>query len=209
MFDYNIVPRKKQSGPPTTFILIAACVAVFVLQILLYPVIDIYFGFIPKYATARPWTFVTAIFLHGGFSHLFVNMFVLFMFGIFLENRIGRNIYLLIFFLAGIVGNISYMLITPNSTTIGLGASGAIYGLMGALVVLLPFMVVYIWGLVPMPLLFVAVLWALGDIFGLFTPADNIGHEAHLAGLVIGLLFGFYLRQQAKRKYKQYRILGF
>jgi len=209
MFDYNITPRKRQSGPPTTFILIAACVAVFVLQVLLYPAIDINFGFIPKYAVERPWTFITAVFLHGGFSHLFVNMFVLLMFGIFLESRVGRRNYLLIFFLAGIVGNVSYMLLTPGSATIGLGASGAIYGLMGALVVLLPFMVVYVWGMVPMPLLFVAVLWALGDIFGLFTPADNIGHEAHLAGLVIGLLFGFYLRQQAKRKYKKHRIIGF
>jgi len=203
------IPHKRQTGMPITFILIAICIVVFILQILLFPLIENFFAFVPARALVMPWTFVTAIFLHANLSHLFVNMFVLFMFGIFLEGRLSRNTYLSIFFLAGIFGNIVFMLLFPGSTTIALGASGAIYGIIGALVVLLPFMVVYVWGLVPMPLLFVAAIWALGDIFGLFNPASNVGHEAHLAGLVIGLFVGFYLRKHSKNKYKQYKILRY
>ena len=64
---------------------------------------------------------------------------------------------------------------------------------MGTLAILAPFMKFYVWGLVPVPMIVLTALYAIGDIFGLFTPS-NIAHGAHIAGLIAGIAFGIYLR---------------
>ncbi|MEK7829547.1 MAG: rhomboid family intramembrane serine protease, partial [Acidobacteriota bacterium] len=79
------------------------------------------------------WMFVTPIFLHADFSHLFFNMIALFFFGLSLESRVGRNNFLLIFFLSGIVGSFFYMFTADNPYIPALGASGSVFGLIGAL----------------------------------------------------------------------------
>ena len=173
-----------------TFIFIAICVVAFALE---FFVPTRFFSFIPVYALSRPWTFVTSIFLHASFEHLFFNMFALFMFGIYLETRIKKINFVFIFFLAGIVGNLGYMITAPNATTPAIGASGAIYGVMGALAALIPSATVYI-GYMPMPIVFTAFIWAITDFLGLFVPGP-IAHGAHLTGLFIGILFGLYLRK--------------
>jgi len=126
-------------------------------------------------------------------------MFALFVFGTYLEQRISEKNYLLIFFFAGIVGNLGYMLTAFGSTTPGLGASGAVYGIMGAVAVLEPYAIVYL-SFVPMPMIFAAFIWTITEFFGLFTPG-NIAHGSHLAGLFIGAAFGFYLKKQRKKLY--------
>lgn len=183
--------------PVWTFVLIGICIVVFIFQ-LLTP-IEQYTYFVPAYAFCRPWTFVTSIFLHADFSHIFFNMLALFIFGTYLEPRVSGKTYLLIFFLAGIVGNLGYMLTALNSTVPGLGASGAIYGVMGALATLEPYAIVYL-GFVPMPMIFAAFVWTVTEFSGLFIPG-NIAHGAHLAGLFIGVAFGFYLRKQRKTRF--------
>lgn len=181
--------------PFWTFVLITVCVVVFILE--QFTLIEQYTYFVPAYAFSRPWTFITSIFLHADFSHLFFNMFALFIFGIYLEPRVNEKTYLSIFFLAGIVGNLGYMLTALGSTIPGLGASGAIYGIMGAVAVLEPYATVYL-GFVPMPMIFAAFIWTITGFFGLFVPG-NIAHGSHLAGLFIGVVFGFYLRRQRRR----------
>jgi hypothetical protein len=183
--------------PAKTLVLIAVCFIVFILE--LFTAIEQYTYFVPAYALSRPWTFVTSIFLHADFSHLFFNMFALFVFGTYLEQRISEKNYLLIFFLAGIVGNLGYMLTAFGSTTPGLGASGAIYGIMGAVAVLEPYATFYL-SFVPMPMIFAAFIWTLTEFLGLFAPG-NIAHGAHLAGLFIGAAFGFYLRKQRRIRF--------
>jgi membrane associated rhomboid family serine protease len=181
--------------PSWTFTLIGICAVVFIIE-LLVPILQ-YTYFVPAYAFSRPWTFVTSIFLHADFSHLFFNMLALFIFGIYLEQRIGGKTFLSIFFISGIIGNLGYMLTAFNSTTPGLGASGAVYGIMGALAVLEPFAIVYI-GFAPMPMVFAAIIWTITEFLGLFVPG-NIAHGAHLAGLFVGAAFGFYLRRSRRR----------
>jgi len=186
-----------------TFSFIAVCIIVFVLE----PFIPInYFSFIPAYALSRSWTFITSIFLHANPEHLFFNMFALFMFGFSLEARIKPSNFVLIFFLAGIFGNLGYIVTAPNSTTPAVGASGAIYGIMGALAVFVPSATVYL-GYMPMPIILVAFIWGVTEFLGLFTPGP-IAHGAHLAGLFIGALFGFYMRMKIK-SLKNKRITSF
>jgi membrane associated rhomboid family serine protease len=181
--------------PRWTFVLIATCFIVFLIQ----PFIPFLkaLTFIPTYAFSRPWTFITSIFLHGDFMHLFFNMFALFLFGIYLESRVGAKKFLFIFFSAGILGNFAYLITSFNSSVPAVGASGAIFGILGLLAILYPTLIVW-FGYVPMPMIAAAIIWAITSVLGLFTPG-NIAHEAHLAGLLIGALYGFYLRKKTKR----------
>ncbi len=163
----------------------AVLVAVFVLQS--------FFGselFIldKSLVAAEPWRVVTPIFAHGSIAHLLSNLFALGLFGLILEGRIGPRKLLLLFLSTGIIVNI----FSPYDTS--LGASGAIFGILGALVVLRPLMVVWI-DFIPMPMIVAGLIWLLSDILGIFIP-DNIGHIAHIFGLAIGLFFGFLWRSQ-------------
>lgn len=178
-----------------TLSLIGICIVVFIIQ----QFVDITdsLSFTPAFALSRPWTFVTAIFLHADITHILFNMIALFFFGTFLERRISKKSYILVFFIAGIVGNIGYIFTAPGSTVPGLGASGAIYGIMGALTVLVPTAVVYVYG-IPMPMFVAAIFWLVIEFFGLFAPSD-IAHGAHLGGLFIGILMGFYFRMQLRK----------
>ena len=176
-----------------TYILIASMVVIFILQNLTTR--WIYFTFIPAYASQNPWVYITSIFLHASLEHLIVNMVVLLIFGTYLERILGPKLLLIIFILAGIIGNIGYQITSFSPYTPGLGASGSIYGLMGALAVLDPLQVVYLGFILPLPIIVIVPAYALLDLLGLFTP-DTIAHGAHIGGLVIGIIFGLYLRQR-------------
>ncbi|MCX8189462.1 MAG: rhomboid family intramembrane serine protease [Nitrososphaeria archaeon] len=178
--------------PIWTYIFILACVVMFILQNLTQ--YWIYLAFFPYYAFKMPWTFITSIFLHADFEHLLFNMIALFFFGLGLENIVGRKLFAIIFIISGIIGNLGYLIADPFSSIPGIGASGAIYGIVGTLVILTPFRRVFLYGLFPIPLILLVILWALIDFAGLFSPS-TIAHSAHLAGLIIGILFGLYLRK--------------
>ena len=186
-----------------TFSFIAVCAIAFVLEFFI-PIN--FFSFTPTYALSRPWTFITSIFFHANLEHLFFNMIALFMFGISLETRIKQRNFVLILFLAGIVGNLGYMITAPTATTSAIGASGSIYGIMGTLAVLAPTATVYL-GYLPMPIVFAAFMWALTEFLGLFVPSP-IAHGAHLTGLFLGILFGFYIKMKLKSS-KNRRITSF
>lgn len=181
-----------------TFVLMGICLAVFLLQYTNLFDWEL-FAFTPSLALERPWTFITSIFLHGGVSHLFFNMFALFMFGLVLESRIGSRNFIILFLLAGIAGSLGYMATASDKTIPAIGASGSIYGVLGALAVIMPFMVVWVFGMAPMPMIAVAFVYALMEFFGLFAPG-GIAHGAHLGGLFIGLIFGLYFRKQERKR---------
>jgi len=142
----------------------------------------------------EPWRFLTSIFLHGGLAHLLYNLFALALFGSILEKLIGRKKFLTVFFLSGLLAN----LVAVNFYSSSLGASGAIYGILGCLTIIRPRMVVWVYSL-PMPMFVAAILWIAGSILGIFIP-DSTGHIAHLSGIIVGLLFGFLIRMRMPRK---------
>ena len=135
------------------------------------------------------WRFLTAIFVHGGIIHLMYNIFALALFGSMLEKFVGSRRFLLVFFLSGIIANI----VSVNFYTSSLGASGAIYGILGNLVVLKPLMMVWAFGF-PMPMFIAGIIWVAAGIFGIFVPTDNTGYIAHLSGIVVGFLLGVIFR---------------
>lgn len=143
------------------------------------------------------WRYVSSIFLHGGLSHLIYNLFALLLFGFILESMIGSKRFLLVFFCSGIFANIIGIHFYDSS----LGASGAIYGIIGCVSIIKPFMMVWAFGLI-MPISVAAVLWVIGDLIGLFVPS-NVGHIAHLSGMFIGLVIGFFFKKAPKKKKKK------
>jgi membrane associated rhomboid family serine protease len=177
-----------------TFILIASMVAVFALQGVL-PLENL--AFLPSQSFVQPWMFVTSIFLHANLSHLFFNMIALFVFGIYLESRVGSKVFMMIFLLGGIVGNFGYMVTADSPNIPGIGASGAVFGVIGSLAVIAPLAIVWL-GFAPMPMIVAAIIYGITEFLGLFVPS-NIARGAHLGGLFLGVAYGLYLRSQIKR----------
>ena len=192
-----------------TITFIAINFLVFVLEFFL-PLTDI-FSFVPANAFSEPWTFVTSIFLHAHltcdvlgncvpyFNHIFFNMIALFFFGLYLESRVSSRVFLFNYFLAGIIGNIAYLITDPVGIIPAVGASGAIYGVMGALTILAPSLIVFIGGFMPMPMAIAAIFWVILNVVGLFNPS-GIAYQAHLGGIFVGILVGLYLRLRIKKK---------
>jgi hypothetical protein len=166
------------------------CIIVFVLQAVIPGFTDMFV--LEQGKAVEVWRFLTAIFLHGGTGHLIANLFALALFGTILEGFIGSRKFLLIFFASGIFANLIAVWFYPSS----LGASGAIYGILGALVIIRPMMTVWVSG-IPMPMLIAGLVWVVGGIFGLFYPSD-VGHIAHLSGIGIGLILGIIWRDWSR-----------
>lgn len=170
----------------STFILIALCIFAFILQQLVPGFTD---AFILDSARIgeRPWILFTSIFLHADLLHLGYNMIALFFFGAILESIVGARMFLLLFFIAGLDASFASLFFYEQS----LGASGAVYGLIGTLAVLRPKMTAFALG-VPMPMIVVAAVYLLLDILGVFYPT-NVANIAHITGLFVGIAAGLLL----------------
>lgn len=152
-------------------------------------------GLVPLLFSERPWTVLTAMFIHSGFWHLFANMITLFFFGRAIYQLVGQNKFLLVYFIGGIVGNLLYVLL-GEPLSIAVGASGAVYAIAGALVVIMPRLTVRLYFFIPMPLwvvvLFFFVIWS-------FIP--GVAWQAHIGGLVVGLIAGYFFRKKLRLVY--------
>jgi membrane associated rhomboid family serine protease len=147
-------------------------------------------GLAPAYFTERPWTIVTNMFVHISFWHILFNMITLYFFGTFLNRLIGQNKFLLLYFGAGIVGNFLYVLL-GDPYSIVIGASGAIYGIAGALVVMMPRLTVRLYFIFPVPLWVVVLVF-----FVVFSFLPGVAWQAHLGGLAVGLAAGYFFRRR-------------
>ena len=179
-------------------------ILVFILELLIPSFIEVFV--LNEKAFSQIWRFLTAVFLHSGVAHLLYNIFALALFGSILERIIGGRKFLIIFFITGILAN----LFSVNFYSSSLGASGAIFGVIGALIVVRPWQVVWAFGL-PMPIFIAGILWGIGDVIGAVgflsgNPIDNIGNLAHLSGMIFGLVFGALYRKKKKRRKNKIRI---
>ncbi|HDM36811.1 MAG TPA: rhomboid family intramembrane serine protease [Candidatus Syntrophoarchaeum butanivorans] len=177
--------------------LIGICIVVYFLQLI--PHFTYYFALSAATLASHPWTLVTHIFLHGSMGHLFFNMLFLLFFGPALEQRVGSNRFLFIFLLCGILGGVGHILTSPSSSVIG--ASGALYGILGVLAILEPDMIIFIY-FIPMRITFAVLLLAAFDIL-MARSGDMIAHTAHLSGLVGGILIGKYLKKEGVIKQRR------
>ncbi|MAG07577.1 hypothetical protein CMI46_02070 [Candidatus Pacearchaeota archaeon] len=173
-------------------------IIVFLLQTFFDIVTDVFI--LSEVSWTQPWRFVSAVFLHGSFAHLLSNLFALVFFGIILEKLVGSKKFLGIFLISGILANVVAINFYPNS----LGASGAIMGIIGALAIIRPLMMVWAFGMI-LPMAVAAVFWILIDAIGIFIP-DNVGNIAHLSGVFFGVVFGIIFRYNNSSKRKKHIV---
>ena len=160
------------------------------------------------------WTIITSMFMHAGFWHLFVNMLSLVFLGSFLERIIGAKRFLLIYFISGISASLFFVFLSYffGGSSLGalifgsplipaVGASGAIFGIAGVLVILTPKTKIYLM-FIPIGMqmwfgviLILAVMWLFSILAKL-----PVGNTAHLGGLLAGLAYGIFIKKKYRRK---------
>jgi membrane associated rhomboid family serine protease len=122
-----------------------------------------------------------------------------------LENWVGSSNFLKVFFISGVVGNIAHLVYSSflGYSIISMGASGAVCGILGTLVVLEPNMKIMLFPIpIPINLSTAMVLFVIFEIACiLFSILPTIGHDAHLGGLFAGLLIGKMLEKKYKYRY--------
>ena len=159
------------------------------------------------------WTLLTSMFVHANFSHLFLNMISMFFVGGFVERLIGRKRYFRFYFISGIVAGLFFVglaylgqfisngeAIFGGFSTFAVGASGALFGLGGLLAVLIPRLKVLVFFIIPMPMWLAMVVLMFGLWIISIVQGWPIGNTAHFGGLIVGVIYGFYLRNKYARK---------
>lgn len=186
----------RRSGQPiVTWSIIGACVLVYILEWLLpNDVVFQTFAYATVFTGLEPWRMLTSAFLHSQsfILHIALNMYTLWIFGRVLEPALGRWRYLMVYLISALGGSVGFFLLTPVSMTAVIGASGAIFGLFGAL-----FVVVRQRGGSVRQLL---VLIALNAVLGFVVP--GIAWQAHLGGLVTGGLTTAVLAYAPRGRYQ-------
>jgi membrane associated rhomboid family serine protease len=185
-------------GPATRAVktIIVANIAVYVLQVfarfLGTPFFEIYFGLIPANVTHgfMIWQFATYMFLHGGVFHILFNMLMLYMFGNDLERQWGSRRFVRYYFVTGIGAGICSWAVGMNSTSITIGASGAIYALLLAYGLTYPNRIVYFSFLFPIRVKWmVLIMGGIAFLSSIGGSSDGIAHVAHLGGMLAGYLY--------------------
>jgi membrane associated rhomboid family serine protease len=175
--------RSTSSQPVVTYSLIGVSVLVFVLQNIPGSPVTFYGVYRPVLTLVEPWTMITALFLHASILHILFNMYSLFVFGPILERMLGRARFLALYLIAGFGGSVAVLLLSPGGGV--LGASGAIFGLMGAFFVIQR----RLGGNNIQILIVIAINLAAGFFL------SGISWQAHVGGLVAGALVALiYLR---------------
>ncbi len=172
-------------------------IIMFLVQQILGPWFTESFMLVSGDVLARPWILLTSMFLHANTLHLIFNMYALFLFGSLIEQRIGPRRFLLIYLVSGLVAGAA----ATQFYQAALGASGAVTGILGVTIMLMPDLRVLLFFAIPMSLRTAGIIFAIIEVFGVFTPS-GVANIAHLVGLGCGLAYGYYLLKK-KRKFSK------
>ncbi|MDZ7317407.1 MAG: rhomboid family intramembrane serine protease [candidate division KSB1 bacterium] len=222
----------KRYPPTVTWLLILVNAVVFLYQVSLPPPLQESFihtfalvpaRFFGSMAVLRPpegWSdylpFLSNIFLHGGWLHLILNMWTLWIFAPAVEDRLGSLVFLLFYLVCGIAASLAHALVNASSTVPALGASGAIAGIIGCYVRLFPFArlvtlvpILFFPVFIEIYAIFYAFFWFITQIipglFSLLVPASEggIAWWAHIGGFVAGWMLAPTIRKPA-RSYRRF-----
>jgi membrane associated rhomboid family serine protease len=210
MFPVGDDDSQRRTVPVVTFALIGLNVLFFLIELSGGDQFINDWAFVPARFSEHPETnavtIFSAMFMHGGWLHLFGNMLFLWIFGDNVEDRFGHVKFLTFYLLAGIAATFSQYAASPESGVPNVGASGAIAGVLGAYIIMFPQSRVNVLlgrQIVAMPAFVVLGLWiALQLVSGVGTIASTdessggVAYMAHIGGFVSGLLMTFLFRGQ-------------
>jgi membrane associated rhomboid family serine protease len=166
--------RSSSGVPVVTYSLIALNIAVFAIDFVTGGSLYGWLAYRGDFTALQPWRMLSSAFMHASVLHLLFNMFSLFVFGPVIEHAVGRVRFAALYLLAAFGGSLAVLLLAPMQAVVG--ASGAIFGLLGAF-----FIIQRRLGGNNTQLL---VLIGLNVAFGFIVP--NVAWQAHLGGLVVG-----------------------
>ncbi|WP_244972533.1 rhomboid family intramembrane serine protease [Paramicrobacterium fandaimingii] len=201
---FSSVMRRGSGHPAVTYVIIALTLFVFVLQLLPLGVTDalLYAGAysIPEFGSFEPWRMLTVALVHSKsfILHVALNMYTLWIFGRMLEPMIGRWRFATLYVITAFGSSVGVLLL-DNPLQPVVGASGAIFGLMGATLVIVHKLGGNMTGLL--------VLVGINLVIG-FIPGTNIAWQAHLGGLITGALLGLVFVSTRKRRQQTLQKLG-
>ena len=192
--------------PPVIKNLLIINVAVFFIQLLasnlllggkpLWYVLNMWFALNPLYEgfNFQIWQLITYQFMHStsGFSHIFFNMLMLWMFGMEIENYWGSKKFLIYYLLCGVVAGLFQLFISPLlgvSPAVTIGASGAIYGVMIAFGLMFPDRYIFLYFLLPIKAKYMIGFMIILEFMLVDSAQSNVAHLAHLGGALAGFLF--------------------
>lgn len=179
--------------------IIIACIIVFFLQQTV-PGLELALALIPRFVLQRPWTPITYMFVHGGFTHIFFNLLVLYFFGPRVEQRLGSERFIALYLIAGITGAL-FSFMTPSAAIIG--ASGAIYGVEMAYAYFWPRDQIYIWGVLPIEARWLVLITVGMQLFFIRQGGGGVAYFAHLGGFAGAFLYLKWLeRNRGSRKFQ-------
>jgi rhomboid family protein len=210
MFPISDDDTQRRTLPVVTYALIALNVLFFLVELSGGDQFIKDWAFIPARFSGQPAsnavTIFTAMFMHGGWLHLFSNMLFLWIFGDNVEDRFGHFPFLVFYLLVGVAATFAQFAIASGSSVPNVGASGAIAGVLGAYILMFPQSRVNVLlgrQIVAMPAVIVLGLWIVLQLFsGVGTIAytdetadvGGVAYMAHIGGFVAGLLLTFLFR---------------
>ena len=149
-------------------------------------------------------TLLSSMFMHGGVMHIGGNMLYLWIFGDNVEHRFGHALFLIFYLVSGLFASVAQIALDPDGIIPNLGASGAIFGVLGAYLVLFPrnkVKTVVMYYVVSMPAIFVIGIWAamqayftFGAVMSTEQSGGGVAYAAHLGGMVAGIVRGLIAR---------------
>lgn len=193
------------SQPIATYAIIAVTSVVGLLQLLLGPIVDRTLLFATPFLlpdmfggdfSFQPWRMLTSMLVHSGITHFLLNMLALWMIGRSLEPLLGRGRFVALYLIGGLGGSVAMAVLDPVVATVG--ASGGIFALMGALLVIGRHIGANIRGI----LVILAINLAIG-----FIQTLNIAWQAHIGGAAVGALVGLIFARTRKRSQRTAQIL--
>ena len=197
---------------PTVFVLLIANVAIYSAQLLLPQLPFEWFALWPLHSSEltgglpfEPWQLVTYAFLHGSPTHLFFNMFALFMFGPDVEDLLGATrfrIYYLACLLGAAVAQLVVAATVHPSPYPTVGASGAIFGLLLCYGMAFPHRrLMLLFPPIPIPAWLFVTLYGAAELYaGVFATNQGVAHFAHLGGMAAGYVLIRYWRSRSVRR---------
>ena len=157
-------------------------------------------------------TILSAMFMHGGYMHLFGNLLYLWIFGDNVEVRFGAVRFLLFYLLSGVVATYAQIYLDPSGVIPNLGASGAISGVLGAYMVLFPrnrVHAIFLWTMVSIPAIIAIGAWIVmqfvsgwGSLVAPGETAGGVAYAAHIGGFFAGVFIALVVRMRMKEEPK-------
>lgn len=228
-------PGRFQMLPTIIKNLIIINVLVFLAQITIgknpsFPMDDLFALHAWQSPLFKPWQFVTYLFMHGGWDHLFFNMLALWMFGAILENLWGPKRFTTFYLACGLGAALCHMVVLyfENRALLHefysmpvfqqqfyqqaidrkideatLGASGAVFGCLAAFGYLFPNTYIYLYFFIPLKAKWFVILYAGLELFMAVrsSAGDNVAHVAHLGGALVGLLLVYFWNKNNRRTF--------